>query len=171
MSVARNTPTRQVETVKADLAQRRAAAERRAKAQIEVLLAEMTLRRCRDTAEALEHLQMRMPLDFRSLNDLLAPQPWAIEGGLVLGNLFTMEEVAYQAAIQADAFEAASLDEALRMEWTDADEYQAWTTIYIETLRKIADEAISRSEAMREREQIQQSTVEATGSSKRREGL
>ena len=159
MSVARNTPTRQVETVKADLAQRRASAERRAKAQIDVLLAEMTLRRCKDMAEALERLQMRMPLDFRSLNDLMAPQPWAIQGGVVLGNLLTMEEEAYQAAINADAFEAASLDEAMRMAWADAGEFEAWASIYAEVLQSLAESAENNARSSRQQNELKKAAA------------
>jgi len=168
MSAARN--TRKSETVKADLAQRRTAAEQRAKAQIQVLMSEMILRRCRDTAEALERLQMRMPLGFSTLADLMAPQPWAIRDGLVLGHLLTMEEGTYTEAMEADAFDAASLDEVLRMEWAIADEYQAWATTYADTLRKLADEADARAERVRQRDQLRTTTGEAKGRSRGRGG-
>jgi len=169
MSVARN--TRKSETVKADLAERRAAAEKRAKAQIEVLTAEIFLRRCRATAEALEQLQLRTPLSFSTLADLMSPQPWAITEGVVLGHLLTMEESDYRAAIEDYAFDAASLDEALRLEWADADEFAVWAEIYTETLREIAEEAGRRLLASREHQQLQQATGDASGAKGRHGGL
>lgn len=152
MSAARN--TRKPETVKADLAARRAAAEKRARAEIEVLRARVFIRQCADTIEALERLQMRTPLGFTTLADLLAPQPWAIDNGVVLGHLLTMEEGAYQAAINADAYDAVSLDDALKMAWADSDELDAWTAIYTEALRSLADQAEGNARSFREREEL-----------------
>lgn len=169
MSVARN--TRKPETVKADLAERRAAAEKRAKAQIEVLKAEIFLRRCRATAEALEQLQLRTPLAFSTLVDLMAPQPWAIADGVVLGHLLTMEESAYRAAIEDDAFDAVSLDEALRLDWADADEFAVWAEIYTETLREIAEEGGRRLLALREHQRLQQATGDVDQVNGRKSGL
>ena len=123
----------------------------------------MVLRRCRDTADALERLQMRTPLTFATLTDLMAPQPWAIANGVVLGHLLAMEEGAYREAIESDAFDAVSLDEALRMDWADADEYAAWESIYTEALRAIADQAEQRGKALREHQQLQKATGEAGG--------
>lgn len=170
MSVARN--TRKPETVKADLASRRAAAEKRARAQIEVLHAEVFLRQCKDTSEALERLQMRAPLSFTTLADLLAPQPWAIDNGVVLGHLLTMEEGAYQTAINADAFDAVSLDDALKMAWADSDELDAWTAVYIEALRSLADQAEGNARSFREREELRKGGgSEGEPGSGRRRGL
>lgn len=169
MSVARN--TRKPETVKADLAERRAAAEKRAKAQIAVLHAETLLRRCRDTADALERLQMRMPLTFATLADLAAAQPWAIREGVVLGHLLTMEDGPYRAAMEADAFDAATLGQALRMAWAEPDEYQAWATVYIDVLRKLADEAEAEARSAREQGALYVSTVPANGGTRGRGGL
>lgn len=170
MSVARN--TRKPEIVRADLAQRKAAAEARARAQIDVLIAEMVIRRCRDTADALERLQMRSaPLGFSTLADLMAPQPWAVNNGVVLGHLLTMEEGAYQTALAADAFDTASLDEAMRMAWADADEYQAWAMIYAEVLRSLANQAEQTALTNRNGEELGNATPPAGGATGRRGGL
>lgn len=152
MSVVRN--TRKPNGVKADLAQRKAAAEARAKAQIDVLMAEMVLRRCRETADALERLQMRASLGFYALADVLAPQPWAMANGMVLGHLLTMPEEAYQAAISADHFDVASLDAAMEMDWSDASEYEVWAQVYADVLGSLADMAVQRAQAFRQREEL-----------------
>lgn len=176
MSVAQN--TRKPETVRADLAARRVATEKRARAQIDVLKAEIFLRRCRDTADALERLQMHAPLGFFTLADLTAPQPWAIANGVVLGHLLTMEEGAYLAAMNADAFDALSLDDVMRMEWSDAGEYAAWAAIYVEVLRAQADLAEQNSHTFSQRDELRKKTTTAGGvkdgvgnASRRREGL
>lgn len=161
MSVAPN--TRSAQTVKADLAQRRAAAEKRAKAQMDVLRAEMVLRRCRDTADALERLQMRTPLTFATLADLMAPQPWAIAEGVVLGHLLTMVESAYQNALDGDGFDALTLDEALSMPWDDRDELYAWTRIYTETLRSLADRAEATTRSFYDQDALRKATRPAAG--------
>lgn len=157
MSVAQN--TRKPETVRADLAARRVAAEKRARAQIDVLKAEIFLRQCRDTADALERLQMHAPLGFFTLADLMAPQPWAIANGVVLGNLLTMEEGAYLDAMSADAFDASSLDDVMRMEWADASEYESWAAIYVEVLRAQADQVEQIALSFRQRDELRQNTV------------
>ena len=169
MSVAPN--TRKAETVKADLAERRAAAEKRARAQIDVLRAEVFLRQCNATSEALERLQMRTTLSFATLADLIAPQPWALDNGLVIGHLLTMGNEAYQAAISADAFDAVSLDEALGMAWKDVDEYLAWAGIYAEALRSLADRAEQAALTNRNREELEKGAPLAGSASGRRGGL
>lgn len=168
MFAARN--TRQPETVKADLATRRAAAEQRARAQIDVLKAEVFLRRFKDTAEALERQQMRAPLGFASLADLMAPQPWAIDNGVVLGHLLTMDDDAYQAAIAADAFDAVSLDEALRMAWDNKEALGAWTRVYTQTLRTLADHAEDVARSVDEQDALQKTTRTASSEGAPREG-
>lgn len=162
MSVAQN--TRKPDKVLADLAKRRAAAEQRARAQIEVLKAEMTLRQCRDTADALQRLQMRMPLGFSTLADLMALQPWSIANGVVLGHLLTMEEGAYQTALDADNFDTRSLEEAMSMPWADKGELAAWTSVYTETLRELADRAEDVLRSVDEQDALRKATMPAAGS-------
>ena len=169
MSVARN--TRKPDGVKADLAQRKVAAEARAKAQIEVLMAEIVIRRCRDTAEALERLQMRSaPLGFFTLSDLMAPQPWAILDGVVLGHLLTMEEGAYLAAINADAFDAPSLDEVMRMAWCNASEFEAWAGIYTKVLQALAEQTENDARSFREQDELKKAGAGFTGGATGRRG-
>lgn len=96
-------------------------------------------------------------LRFGTLADLLAPQPWAIDvDGAVLGHLLTVGEEVYLAAVADDRVDGLSLGEAFGLLWADLDERAAWTGIYADALRALADEAEGQLEAQRRREALRQ---------------
>lgn len=151
---AKRTP----QEVKEALAQRRAKADARAKAVIEALRHAGDLRRHQATAEALEGLLARATgLGFGTLTDLLAPQPWALdEDGNILGHLLTVEDVVYLAAVADERVDGLTLGEAFGLPWADLDEREAWTRVYADALRALADEAEGQLEAQRRREALRQ---------------
>lgn len=102
-------------------------------------------------------------LRFRSLPDLLAPQPWAVARGVVLGHLLTMEEGEYLAVLNEEAVEAMSLDAALRMEWADGSEHQAWAGVYTQALRLMVERVEEDVRARHEQSELQRATADAVG--------
>ena len=136
---AKRTP----QEAKAGLAKRRAEADARAKAVIEALRSAGDLRRHQAAADALEGLLTRATgLRFDTLADLAMPQPWALDAdGAVLGHLLTVEDAVFLAAVADDRVDGLTLEEALGLSWGDLDGRAAWTKVYAETLRALADEA------------------------------
>lgn len=92
-------------------------------------------------------------LRFDTLADLLAPQPWALDAhGAVLGHLLTIEDEAYLAAVADARVDGLSLGEAFGLPWADLDERAAWTAVYADALRALAEEAEGQLEAQRRRD-------------------
>lgn len=151
---AKRTP----QEAKEALAQRRAKADARAKAVIEALRHAGDLRRHQATAEALEGLLARATgLGFGTLTDLLAPQPWVLdENDNILGHLLTVDDVVYLAAVADERVDGLTLGEAFGLPWADLDEREAWTRVYADALRALADEAEGQLEAQRRREALRQ---------------
>ena len=56
-----------------------------------------------------------------------------------------------------------TLGEAFGLPWADLDERVAWTGMYSEALRALADEAEGQLEAQQRREALLQITKERTG--------
>ena len=149
---AKRTP----QEARAALAKRRAAADARAKAAIEALRAAGDLRRHQAAADALEGLLTRATgLRFGTLADLLAPQPWALDAeGAVLGHLLTVEDAVYLTAIADGRVDGLTLGEAFALPWVNLDERAAWTRMYADALRAMADEAEGQLEAQRRRDAL-----------------
>lgn len=107
-------------------------------------------------ADALEGLLTRATgLRFDTLANLAMPQPWALDAdGAVLGHLLTVEDAVFLAAVADDRVDGFTLEEAFGLPWADLDERTAWTGIYVEALRALADEAEGRLEAQRRREAL-----------------
>ena len=104
-------------------------------------------------------------LRFETLADLLVPQPWALNvDGAVLGHLLTVEEAVYLAAVADDRVDGLILDEVFELPWADLEQRAAWTRVYADTLRALADQAEGQLEAQRRREALQQ-IVEKSGRS------
>lgn len=96
-------------------------------------------------------------MGFGTLTDLLAPQPWALdEDGNILGHLLTVEDVVYLAAVADERVDGLTLGEAFGLPWADLDEREAWTRVYADALRALADEAEGQLEAQRRREALRQ---------------
>lgn len=94
---------------------------------------------------------------FGTLADLLAPQPWALdENDNILGHLLTVEDVVYLAAVADERVDGLTLGEAFALPWADLDEREAWTRVYADALRALADEAEGQLEAQRRREALGQ---------------
>lgn len=150
---AKRTP----QEAKAALAKRRAEADARAKAVIEALRSAGDLRRHQAAADALEGLLTRATgLRFDTLADMAMPQPWALDAdGAVLGHLLTVEDAVFLAAIADDRVDGLTLEDALGLPWADLDERTAWSEVYAETLRALADEAEGRLEAQRRHAALQ----------------
>lgn len=92
---------------------------------------------------------------FGTLADLLAPQPWALdEDGNILGHLLTVEDVVYLAAVADDRVDGLTLGEAFGLPWVNLDEREAWTRVYADALRAMAEEAEGQLEAQRRREAL-----------------
>lgn len=161
---AKRTP----QEAKEALAQRRAKADARAKAVIEALRHAGDLRRHQAAADALEGLLARATgLRFGTLADLLAPQPWVLdENGKILGHLLTVEDVVYLAAVADERVDGRTLGEAFGLPWADLDEREAWTRVYSEALRALADEAEGQLEAQRRRDELIQLADFTRGSDK-----
>lgn len=138
------------------LAKRRAEADARARAVIEALRTSADLRRHQATAAALEGLLTRATgLRFETLADLLAPQPWALdEDGAVLGHLLTVGEDVFLAAVADERVDGLTLGQAFGLPWADLDEREAWTRVYADALRALADEAEGQLEAQRRRDKL-----------------
>lgn len=84
------------------------------------------------------------------------PQPWALDAdGAVLGHLLTVEDAVFLAAIADDRVDGLTLEDALGLPWADLDERTAWSEVYAETLRALADEAEGRLEAQRRHAALQ----------------
>lgn len=158
---AKRTP----QEARAALAKRRAAADARAKAAIEALRAAGDLRRHQAAADALEGLLTRATgLRFGTLADLLAPQPWTFDAdGAVLGHLLTVDEEVFLAAIADGRLDGLPLGEAFGLPWANLEERAAWTRVYADALRAMADEAEGQLEAQRRREELQQIAKGRTG--------
>lgn len=158
---AKRTP----QQAKEALARRRAEADARAKAAIEALRTAADLRRHQAATEALEGILARATgLRFDTLTDLLAPQPWAVdEDGAILGHLLSVEEEVFLAAIEDNRVDGLTLGEAFGLPWVDIDERAAWTRVYADALRAMADEAEGQLEAQRRREALQQIAKGRTG--------
>jgi len=150
---AKRTP----QEAKEALARRRAEANTRARAAIEALRTATDLHRHQATANALEGMLVRATgLRFDTLADLLAPQPWALdEDGAILGHLLTVDEAVFLAAIEDGRVDGLTFGEAFGVLWTDIDQRAAWTRVYVEGLRRAADEAEGQLEAQRKREALQ----------------
>lgn len=147
--------TRSIKQTRDDLAERRAAAAQRAREQIDILRTASALRRQEAATEALEQLLLRGRLVFDTLADLAIPQPWALDAdGAVLGHLLTIEDSVYLAAIDDSRVDGLTLEEAFGLPWADLDERAAWTGVYADALRALADEAEGRLEAQRRREAL-----------------
>lgn len=102
-------------------------------------------------------------LRFGTLADLLAPQPWALDAdGAVLGHLLTVGDEVYLAAVADDRVDGLTLGEAFGLPWADLDERAAWTRVYTDALRALAEEAEGQLEAQRRREALQQIATERT---------
>lgn len=96
-------------------------------------------------------------LRFGTLADLLAPQPWALDAdGAVLGHLLTINDDVFLSAIADDRVDGLTLGEAFGLSWADLDERAAWTGVYAEALRAVADEAEGQLEAQRRRNRLGQ---------------
>lgn len=96
-------------------------------------------------------------LRFDTLANLLAPQPWALDAdGAVLGHLLTVEDAVYLGAVAADRVDGLTLSEAFGLPWADLDERAAWTRVYAEALRGLAEEAEGQLQAQRRREALRQ---------------
>lgn len=149
---AKRTP----QEAKAALAKRRAEADARAKAVIEALRSAGDLRRHQAAADALEGLLTQATgLRFDTLADLAMPQPWALDAdGAVLGHMLTVEDAVFLAAVADDRVDGLTLEEVFGLPWADLDERTAWTEVYAETLRALAEEAEGRLEAQRRREAL-----------------
>lgn len=115
------------------------------------------MRRHQAAADALEGLLTRAAgLRFDTLADLAMAQPWALDAdGAVMGHLLTVEDAVFLAAIADDLVDGLTLEEALGLPWVDLDERTAWTGVYAETLRMLADEAEEKLEAQRRRDKLQ----------------
>lgn len=107
-------------------------------------------------ADALEGLLVRATgLRFDTLADLLSPQPWALDAdGAVLGHLLTVGESVYLAAIADDRVDGLKLGDVFGLTWADLDELAAWTDIYVDALRALADQAEGLLEVQRRREAL-----------------
>lgn len=80
------------------------------------------------------------------------PQPWALDAdGAVLGHMLTVEDAVFLAAVADDRVDGLTLEEVFGLPWADLDERTAWTEVYAETLRALAEEAEGRLEAQRRR--------------------
>jgi len=136
------------------LAKRRAEADARARAVIEALRTSADLRRHQATAAALEGLLTRATgLRFGTLADLLAPQPWALDAdGAVLGHLLTVGEDVFLAAVADERVDGLTLGQAFGLPWADLDEREAWTRVYADAMRALADEAEEQMEVQRRRD-------------------
>lgn len=147
---AKRTP----QEARAALAKRRAAADARAKAAIEALRTAGELRRHQAAADALEGLLTRATgLRFDTLPDLLAPQPWVLDAdGAVLGHLLTVNDDVFLSAVDDGRLDGLTLGEAFGLPWVDLDDRAAWTRVYADALRGLADEAEGQLEAQRRRE-------------------
>lgn len=147
-------PKRTPQQAKAALSQRRAEADARAKAVIEALRAAGDLRRHQAAADALEGLLTRATgLRFDTLADLLAPQPWVLDAdGAVLGHLLTVNDDVFLSAVDDGRLDGLTLGEAFDLPWVDLDDRAAWTRVYADALRGLADEAEGQLEAQRRRE-------------------
>ena len=106
--------------------------------------------------DALEALLMRgTGLRFATLADLLAPQPWALnDNGEVLGHLLTVEDAVYLAAVEGEHVDALTLEEVFGLPWACLDERAAWTRLYADALRAMAEKAEAQLEAQRRREAL-----------------
>lgn len=94
-------------------------------------------------------------LRFGTLADLLAPQPWALDAeGAVLGHLLTVEDAVYLTAIADGRVDGLTLGEAFALPWVNLDERAAWTRVYADALRALADEAEGQLEAQRRRDEL-----------------
>ena len=83
------------------------------------------------------------------------PQPWALDAdGAVLGHMLTVEDAVFLAAVADDRVDGLTLEEVFGLPWADLDERTAWTEVYAETLRALAEEAEGRLEAQRRREAL-----------------
>ncbi|CRQ92585.1 MULTISPECIES: hypothetical protein [Stenotrophomonas maltophilia group] len=103
-------------------------------------------------------------LRFGTLADLLAPQPWTFDAdGAVLGHLLTVDEEVFLAAIADGRLDGLPLGEAFGLPWADLNERAAWTRVYADALRAMADEAEGQLEAQRRREALQQIAKGRTG--------
>lgn len=141
--------------VKASLKELRAENKRKAKTQGEALRRIAVVERSEILIEALERLILdNGALRFRTLGDLLAPQPWALADGSVLGHLLVVEESDYLEAITEGSYEVWGLDEALAREWTSPSAMEAWVQVYTEVLRSHADLADMRLKTRTERDAL-----------------
>lgn len=96
-------------------------------------------------------------MGFGTLTDLLAPQPWVLdENDNILGHLLTVDDVVYLAAVADERVDGLTLGEAFGLPWADLDEREAWTRVYADALRALADEAEGQLEAQRRREALRQ---------------
>src|SRR5690606_37796016 len=96
-------------------------------------------------------------LRFGTLEDRLAPQPWALDAdGAVLGHLLTIDDDVFLAAIADDRVDGLTLGEACGLPWGDLDERAAWTAVYADALRTLAEEAEGQLVAQRRREALRQ---------------
>lgn len=94
-------------------------------------------------------------LRFATLADLLAPQPWTFDAdGAVLGHLLTVDEEVFLAAIADGRLDGLPLGEAFGLPWADLNERAAWTRVYADALRAMADEAEGQLEAQRRRDAL-----------------
>lgn len=141
---------------KVALAKRRVEADARARAAIEALRSAVNLRTHQAATDAIEGLLNRATgLRFDTLADLLAPQPWAIDtDGGVLGHLLTVSVEIFQSAIAEDRVDGLTLSEAFGLAWADLDERAAWTAVYSNALRALAEEAERQLEAQQRREAL-----------------
>lgn len=134
--------TRSIKQTRDDLAERRAAAAKRVREQIDILRTAATLRRHEDAAAALEGLLARGRLAFAGLADVLLPQVWATNAsGALLGHLLVVDDTIYAQALDADAFDVLSLADALAQPWEDLDAQAVWVAIFAELLDEERDAA------------------------------
>lgn len=138
------------------LAKRRADADARAKAAINALRSSADLRQTQMATDALEALLMRgTGLRFATLSDLLAPQPWALDGsGAVQGHLLTVDDAIYLTAIEDLQVDGLTFAEVFNLGWVDLDERAVWTREYTNVLGSLAYQAEQQMEAERRREAL-----------------
>jgi len=138
------------------IAERRAEADERARATIDVLQRATARQHAEALLIALDRIMVRgrsFVLD--TFADLLRLHVWACDAdGDIIGHVLTVDAEALDIAAGMDRLAVWTLPEALNHAWQNDDERHAWRAEYVQALRRIADEQESIEQALTDRAEL-----------------
>jgi hypothetical protein len=135
---------------KKTLVERRAQADARARATIDLLARAAALHKHKAALNALEQIMIRgRTFVLHTLGDIMLTQVWALDAhGAVLGHVLTIDDAALMSAHDIDLLTIA---DALDCAWGDPVERGLWQAAYVSALRRVADEAEAVERALVDR--------------------